>query len=251
MNNQTRLPLLNGHKKRKKRWISNIIVSFLGGSAATLGLSEVYLESKVQQLTDQLATQVEQRLQVVESRVLPLAPTGVFPVLSISSPPADLPEPPAVPTELPPAQPTTWQAEMLSEHNAWRAVVGVPPLTWSPEFESQAKKWAEELAVECELGHSGGNEGENLNKSGPLAWSDGRTEKWVFTPQQIVADWGGESDHYNYQDNTCIGVCGHYTQVIWRATKEVGCAVAECTNKAEITVCKYSPTGNHNGLWPY
>ena len=246
MNNQTRLPLLNGHKKRKKRWISNIIVSFLGGSAATFGLSGVYLEGKVQQLTDQLAAQVEQRLQVVESRVLPLAPTGVFPALSASLPPAGLPAPPAALPALP-----DWQAEMLSEHNAWRSVVGVPPLTWSPELEKKAEKWAKELAEECELVHSSGDEGENLYKSGPLAWSDGRTEKWVFTPQQIVADWGGESDRYNYQDNTCIGVCGHYTQVIWRATKEVGCAAAECKNKAEITVCKYFPAGNHNGLRPY
>jgi pathogenesis-related protein 1 len=50
----------------------------------------------------------------------------------------------------------------------------------------------------------------------------------------------------------------HFTQVVWRATKEVGCAMANCeapapdgTNSVwKFFVCRYSPPGNINGTNP-
>jgi hypothetical protein len=37
---------------------------------------------------------------------------------------------------------------------------------------------------------------------------------------------GSEAADYDYKTNRCRAGCGHYTQVIWRDTKELGCAVA-------------------------
>jgi hypothetical protein len=39
--------------------------------------------------------------------------------------------------------------------------------------------------------------------------------------------------------------CGHYTQIIWRNTTEVGCGMATCSNGSEIWVCNYNPPGNY------
>ena len=36
---------------------------------------------------------------------------------------------------------------------------------------------------------------------------------------------------------------GHFTQIVWRGTREVGCAVANCSGKA-LWVCRYLPQGN-------
>jgi len=50
-------------------------------------------------------------------------------------------------------------------------------------------------------------------------------------------------------------VCGHYTQMFWRDTKEVGCATAigndGTKNTSDYLVCRYSPLGNYNGQRPY
>ena len=46
------------------------------------------------------------------------------------------------------------------------------------------------------------------------------------TPKQVVDRWASESSNFDYKTNRCHGACGHYTQIIWRDTKEVGCAVA-------------------------
>lgn len=49
----------------------------------------------------------------------------------------------------------------------------------------------------------------------------------VATAAGAVSAWAAESTDYDYASNTCSGVCGHYTQVVWAATTQVGCGIAE------------------------
>jgi pathogenesis-related protein 1 len=67
----------------------------------------------------------------------------------------------------------------------------------------------------------------------------------------VVDAWGNEVNYYSYADNSCSGVCGHYTQLVWQSTREVGCAMAVCGDKAQIWVCTYHPAGNFVGQKPY
>jgi hypothetical protein len=43
---------------------------------------------------------------------------------------------------------------------------------------------------------------------------------------------------------------GHYTQVVWRDTREVGCAIARGA-KDDFLVCRYWPAGNWMGQLAY
>jgi hypothetical protein len=80
------------------------------------------------------------------------------------------------------------------------------------------------------------------------------------TPAAVVADWMKESQNYNYATNTCSSTCGHYTQVVWRASLRLGCGVTNCTTnspfgslnggKWQFWVCDYDPPGNSGGR-PY
>ena len=131
---------------------------------------------------------------------------------------------------------------LINTHNRWRADVGVPPLSWSEKLADYAADWAKNLKRQnCAFKHRQPNDyGENLFQGTADA----------FDATYVVDAWGNEVEDYNYKKNKCSGVCGHYTQVVWKGTKEVGCAKIECKGM-DIWVCNYNPPGNWVGEKPY
>ncbi|HEY1932082.1 MAG TPA: CAP domain-containing protein [Acetobacteraceae bacterium] len=131
--------------------------------------------------------------------------------------------------------------EMLNAHNAVRAQVHEPPLSWSPRLAAAAQEWAEHLIATAAFYHRAGDPyGENLYTiTGGAA-----------SPQQVVDAWAAEAQGYDIGSNTCAGVCGHYTQIVWRTTRYLGCAVATDPER-EVWVCEYDPPGNYVGYRPY
>lgn len=147
---------------------------------------------------------------------------------------------------------------IVATHNKWRAQVGVETLSYSPELEISAQAWANKLKQtnHCQMQHSEpkGQYGENLFWQSANVWSDGRREL-VNVPSQLPVDsWGGEKRDYNYAKNSCAHgkMCGHYTQMVWKTTTTVGCAMAICEDSLEqVWVCQYQPAGNFVGKKPY
>ena|SRR5689334_12112987 len=133
---------------------------------------------------------------------------------------------------------------MVKQHNVWREKVGCPPLKWSKDLAKYAQEWADQLAKRgCEMKHRPPDKyGENI------FWSSGLTNKSDY----VVDAWGSEIEFYNEKKNSCKSneVCGHYTQVVWCTTTEVGCGMAKCGGE-EIWVCNYNPPGNWVGERPY
>jgi pathogenesis-related protein 1 len=126
-------------------------------------------------------------------------------------------------------------------HNAVRMRVGVPPLRWSAKLAQAAQQWADNLLRKGTLDHQVSNpNGENLYEM------DGSTA----SPADVVNDWASEARDYDYKDNSCSAVCGHYTQIVWRKTEEVGCAAAQSRTR-QVWVCEYFPPGNYEGQRPY
>ena len=131
--------------------------------------------------------------------------------------------------------------EMVSAHNQIRAQAGVPPLKWSDHLEAVAEDWAKTLLSRREFSHRpNGKFGENL-----FAITGARS-----STAEVIRAWADESRNYDYRSNRCRDVCGHYTQIVWRDTQKVGCAVAR-DNRREIWVCNYDPPGNWVGHRPY
>jgi len=131
--------------------------------------------------------------------------------------------------------------EMLDAHNSVRARVGVPSLSWSPQLAAYAQVWANSLLARNEFGHRQRVKyGENLFAITGVTAS----------PAHVVAEWAAEYDEYDYRTNRCSGACGHYTQIVWGETKQLGCAVARGGGR-EVSVCNYDPAGNWVGRRPY
>ncbi|KAK1223761.1 hypothetical protein PQX77_013361 [Marasmius sp. AFHP31] len=100
--------------------------------------------------------------------------------------------------------------DYLRLHNDLRAVKNAEPLTWNDKLASYAQNWADK----CVRRHSKGQWGENL------AWGYGEN----CDAGKGVGYWINEQYSYNpYHPRP-----SHYTQMVWKATKQVGCAIAWC-----------------------
>jgi len=139
--------------------------------------------------------------------------------------------------------------ETLRAHNVWRKRVGVMALRWGNDLASRAQSRAAYLASHgCQIYHGLLPEdvGENLYMAWPLM-SDRRPDAFdPVTPTQVVNAWGDESAFYSAKMDTCEAgkECGHYTQLVWPSTDEVGCGMAVCPSLGQVWVCNYRPRGN-------
>ena len=137
--------------------------------------------------------------------------------------------------------PERMHREMLEAHNRVRAAVGVRPLVWSDKLADAAQTWANQLLAERRLRHRANPRyGENLYL----------ISRASATPNDVVSAWASEERDYEYASNSCHSRCGHYTQIVWRSTRQVGCARAR-SPVLEVWVCEYYPPGNYIGQRPY
>jgi len=136
------------------------------------------------------------------------------------------------------------RAEIVRAHNAWRSRVGVRPVRWSAELAAGAERWAVNLARRgCKLSHSSDDAGENLFWAGPVTATGREPAVNPLTPAMVVASWGAESRFYSHARNSCAqGMkCGHYVQIVWSRTTEIGCGASICRDRGQVWVCRYRP----------
>lgn len=144
----------------------------------------------------------------------------------------------------------SFDARILAAHNRERAALGVPPLRWDPALAASATGWAQHLAATGRFEHAADNEkkpeGENL-------WAG---TKGYYSAEAMVDGWVREKRYYKpgrFPENSTTGKVadvGHYTQLMWRDTGRVGCAVATGVEE-DVLVCRYSDAGNYIGEKPF
>jgi len=138
---------------------------------------------------------------------------------------------------------------ILATHNAERARLGIRPLTWSPALAAQAAQWAQHLSTLPVLEHD-----DSLDVEGENLW---RGSKNAYSPEDMVDLWIDERAAFKngvFPDVSTSGQwedVGHYTQVIWRQTAQVGCALTTAGGEDEVLVCRYMEGGNFEGEKTY
>ena len=152
---------------------------------------------------------------------------------------------------------------LLNAHNIHREKHCVPHVQWSAQLAASAQAWASGCHKDasgnfCHQNNCGTKipDGENLS----FGWSEsnGRPVLPGQTGQAAVDGWYSEIRAYNF-DNPVLrfsggagSVNGHFTQVVWKGSTQIGCAQATCpidTNmgpkQGTLWVCRYSPAGNN------
>ena len=147
---------------------------------------------------------------------------------------------------------TAFDQRLLIAHNEERAAIGVPPLAWSPRLAQDAAAWGAELARTGVMEHSP-DDPEDPEPQGENLWAGTRG---YYGPEAMVGGWIAEKKDFKpgiFPDNSRTGNwddVGHYTQVAWRTTGQVGCAVARGAEE-DFLVCRYAEGGNVEGERPF
>lgn len=125
-----------------------------------------------------------------------------------------------------------FEQDILDEHNVKRALHNVQDLQWNNTLAEYAANYASS-SFSCDnvqLVHSGGPYGENL----AAGYSGGKSP---------VDAWYNEIDSYDFSNPGFSESTGHFTQLVWKSSSQVGCAKVTCDNAwKQYTICEYSNT---------
>ncbi|XP_078106421.1 Golgi-associated plant pathogenesis-related protein 1-like [Sander vitreus] len=136
----------------------------------------------------------------------------------------------------------SFQQEFLETHNAYRLKHNTPEMTLSSELSASAQKWANHLLAIGALQHSKPEDRKNIGENIYNMWSSATLH---LTGKEAVDSWYSEIKNYNWSRPGFSGNTGHFTQVVWKDSKELGVGMATDGHKVFV-VGQYRPAGNMN-----
>jgi hypothetical protein len=153
--------------------------------------------------------------------------------------------------------------EFVAAHNQARSgqlnpppSPALPPVSWDPVLADVAYDYLSRCP-----GSGGSLVDHNANRTSDYAALGGSdyVGENIFAstgagagPADALATWMSEASSYDYNTNN-ITAAGHYTQVVWRASVRIGCAIFDCQafTYHDTVLCDYAPGGNITGQKPY
>lgn len=118
--------------------------------------------------------------------------------------------------------------DIIDYHNRVRAEHSAPALTWNQDLANYAQNYLD--GSQCNFAHSGGPYGENIALG--------------YSPHEAMVAWYDEYQQYDYASGQFSSSTGHFTQMVWKDTTEVGCATINCDGWGPYLACEYTPRGN-------
>jgi hypothetical protein len=147
------------------------------------------------------------------------------------------------PADSAPQDLSRFEARLLAIHDRERTAVGAPPLAWDPGLAAAAASYGPALERLGKLAHSAQatrpGQGENL-------WMGTRG---AYGLEEMAGSWAEERKLFRPGTFPAVSASGHwsdvghYTQMIWKGTSRVGCALHR-SPRWDFLICRYSPPGN-------
>jgi pathogenesis-related protein 1 len=154
--------------------------------------------------------------------------------------------------------------QFVAAHNAARARTDLdplpspvlPPVSWDPILADAAYNYLSKcISTDGKLVDHNQNRTKDYAALGGTVYvgeniyaSSGNT----VMPRDAVDSWMSEKSAYVYGSGD-LTKAGHYTQVVWRDSVQIGCAIVNCPSASysDTILCDYAPGGNINGQNPY
>ncbi|KAL8982428.1 MAG: hypothetical protein Q9205_003058 [Flavoplaca limonia] len=130
-----------------------------------------------------------------------------------------------------------FKSTLLETHNTYRTAHNASSLIWNSTLATSARRHAQP----CDFKHSKDIPfGENLAAGYPNTTA-------------AVEFWGNEQEYYDFGDAEFDDETGHFTQMVWKTTTDVGCGATWCDGEngtpGWYLVCQYFPAGNVKGAF--
>lgn len=152
--------------------------------------------------------------------------------------------------------------QFVSAHNQARSgpltpppAPPLPPVAWDPMLADTAYNY---LSRCVSNDHALIDHNANRTTDYAARGGSGYVGENIFgstgssTPAAALTTWMSEASQFDYATSP-IGTAGHYTQVVWRASVRIGCAIVDCPSVTyhSVVLCDYSPGGNIINQKPY
>jgi uncharacterized protein YkwD len=135
-----------------------------------------------------------------------------------------------------------FQNDALRAHNEFRRKHHSPNLILNNDLNKMAQNYANKLAKIYSLQHS-----NNEYKGEPLGENIFMCQGTKPTGKYMTQNWYDEINKYNFNSKSFISGTGHFTQIVWKKTKEVGFGIAQADDGSYFCVANYYPCGNFLG----
>ncbi|CAH1801244.1 unnamed protein product, partial [Owenia fusiformis] len=146
-----------------------------------------------------------------------------------------------------------YRARELASHNNYRSIHGANPLFLDAVLNEEAQAYAEYLLNKGFMAHcTPAKRNQNIPGIGcdssttpageNLAWTSAQTDSYDAT-----AAWYNEVKDYDFCNHGFGYNTGHFTQVVWRATTNIGIGLASDSQNGTNVVARYVSPGNYIG----
>ncbi len=130
-------------------------------------------------------------------------------------------------------------------------------MTISDSLNSTAESWAKQIATTGVLAHSSSSQRNGAGENLYVSYTTATSIATDTLANSAVNSWYGEVAQYSYANPGFTASTGHFTQVVWKSSTQLGCGTAQGTKtlngtqyKAFYVVCHYAPAGNVTGQFP-
>ncbi|MEO7787215.1 MAG: CAP domain-containing protein [Sphingomicrobium sp.] len=136
----------------------------------------------------------------------------------------------------------------LRLHNQSRQSFGSAPVAWSEELAGEARAYAGTMAATGIYDHD--QTPGRRKRMGENIW---RGTRGTFSYEVMLGVMIDERRDFRpgvFPQVSRTGSwhdVGHYTQIVWPTTTEIGCGLAS-SGLMDYLVCRYAPTGNKDGI---
>lgn len=126
-----------------------------------------------------------------------------------------------------------WARTALDMHNQLRAPHRAPSMRWNTALVDSARSWLSR----CAFAHDPVSPyGENLY----MEYGNVDATVAIRNAMQL---WYDEVRYVDWSNPSWTSGTGHVLQLLWKGSKELGCAVQQCQGSTLVS-CRYSPRGN-------